>query len=57
MIADYATQQPDRMSWKLNRYLGYPELIDIDPSYRMADDEIHFILSDFKVLTKQHQNN
>ena len=56
MISRYAAQQPDRMAWKLNRYLGYPEMIDIDPSYRIADDEIHYTLSDFKVLVKRRQN-
>ncbi len=52
LIDRYAAQQPDRMAWKLNRHLGYPEVIEIDPSYRVADDEIYYVLSDFKVLIK-----
>ena len=53
LIDRYAASQPDRMAWQLNRYLGYPERIEIDPAYRIADDEVRYTLDDFRVLQKQ----
>jgi len=53
LIDRYAASQPDRMAWQLNRYLGYPERIEIDPAYRIADDEVRYSLDDFRILQKQ----
>ncbi len=50
LIGRYASSQPDSMSWRLNRYLGYPERIFIDPSLRLADDEIDYVISDLRQL-------
>ncbi len=36
---------PDRVELHLDRQLGYPAKIDIDPSYFVADDGIHVEIS------------
>lgn len=52
LIDRYAAQQPDRMSWRLHRTLGYPERIVVDPSYRLADDELDYRISSLQLLVK-----
>lgn len=50
MLKTRAQSLPDRLQWRLNRYLGYPEWILIDPSYRLADDETVYRISDLQPL-------
>jgi len=50
LIERYSGQMPDRMSWHLNRTLGYPESIIIDPAYRTGDDEINYKIDHFQLL-------
>ncbi len=50
LIDRYASQQPDGIEVRMNRYLGYPERIRIDPSYRLADDEIDLTITNFQLL-------
>ncbi len=42
----------DAFMVKRNRHLGYPEEIQIDPSYRMADDEIRENIVRFRLLQR-----
>jgi hypothetical protein len=44
-IQKQQTQYPDEIRVKLNRSLGFPEEIWVNPSYKMGDDEISIEIS------------
>lgn len=50
LIDEAAARRPDSMTWRLDRRLGYPAFIRIDPSYRIADDETDYRLDRLRPL-------
>ncbi len=53
LIDKLVARHPDNMSIRYNRHLGYPELIRIDQSYHMADEEIDYRVRDLRFLQKR----
>ncbi|MCP4995927.1 MAG: hypothetical protein GY934_19440 [Gammaproteobacteria bacterium] len=53
LIDKLVARHPDNMSVRYNRHLGYPELIKIDQSYRMADEEIDYRVLNLKFLRRR----
>ena len=49
LIDEAVAKRPDSMTVVYERYLGYPSKILINHSYRMADEELDFQLSDVTV--------
>ncbi len=52
LIDSTLAKQPDSIHIELDRYLGFPKRVEINPRYRIADDEINFHISDLKLLKK-----
>lgn len=53
LIDETTRRHPDRLMLRHNRYLGYPEHFEADPSYFVADDEIYFEIQNVRLLRKQ----
>ncbi len=53
LIDRLVAKHPDNMSIRYNRHLGYPELIKIDQSYRMADEEIDYRVLNLRFLRRR----
>jgi len=51
LIQELQSQHPDEIRVKLNRYLGYPEEVWINPSYKTGDDEINIRISNVVPLS------
>ncbi len=49
LIDRAVARKPDNLTITYDRYLGYPSRIYIDYSYRVADDEIDYRLSDLRM--------
>ncbi len=43
-------RKPDSMRVEYDRHMGYPKRVHIDPSYRIADDEIDFTIESVTLL-------
>ena len=52
LIDALVLRHPDSLCIKYNRSLGYPELIKADLSFRTADEEVDYQISDFRFLKK-----
>ena len=53
LIDELYRKNPDSLTIEHNRYLGYPELVQADISYKMADEEISYKLTNFQLLKKK----
>ncbi len=53
LIDRLVAKHPDNMSIRYNRHLGYPELIKIDQSDRMADEEMEYRVLNLKFLRRR----
>lgn len=53
LIDALIAEQPDSLLVVLDKRLGYPAKVEINPRYRLADDEINFKISAFKKLVKE----
>jgi hypothetical protein len=53
LIDELVARHPDSITIRHNRNLGYPEVIRVDPSYRMADEEVDYHIQDLKFLRKR----
>ena len=51
LVQELQSQHPDEIRVKLNRYLGYPEEIWINPSYKTGDDEINIRINNVVPLS------
>ena len=54
-IDEIVSKKPDSHQVVLDKHLGFPTLVEINPRYRTADDEINFRISDLKSLKKQSE--
>lgn len=52
LIDKNISDEPDSLQIVLDKKLGYPTTVNINPRYRMGDDEINFQISDFMLLKK-----
>jgi len=53
LIDQLLAGHPDSITIQHNRYHGYPEVIKANPSYRMADEETDYRISELKFLHKR----
>ena len=53
LIDQRISQKPDSVHIVLNKHLGFPQLVKINPRYRMADDEINYQISKLMQLVEQ----
>lgn len=51
-IDNNISKKPDNLHVVLDKHLGFPKLVEINPRYRIADDEISFRISEVMLLKK-----
>jgi hypothetical protein len=51
-IDESISKKPDSLRVVLDKHFGYPKIVEINPRYRIADDEINFKVSNLKQLEK-----
>ncbi len=52
LIDKNISKKPDSLHVLLDKHLGYPKLVEINPQYRIADDEINFRIRNLMMLKK-----
>ncbi len=51
-IDDAVARRPDSMHVVYDRFLGFPRTVDIDPSFRTADEEIRYAIESVVLLDR-----